>query len=725
MKTKRLEGLVSVCLGTFFSAVATCADQSQNPGEPLNVPAQVQWQKENGAVQLSYEGKLLFDGHVSDSSTFSNVTTQQTQALTQTVTFTGKGLRLEGAVSAPDEAVIAETQGVAQQNFPLVRTTSGGPSRNLRNNAVYDRGRDWMLAGPNGSTQIEPQSDTQFRLVCTGDKIELTFEPRVYQVHKNITYYNPWTYQVRRDSITGWCSWWAYRDSITQADVDQLLAVWKAKHFADYGYRFIQVDLGYGTGEGMPQGWLNWNAKFPSGMTGYANAVRNGGFEPGVWTSVGFNDEATVSQHPDWFIRDAAGHPFKGQWISYGVDATVPQADEAIVRPTFRGFHDAGMKYVKIDTLRHLLYNSLNLVPGYAAQKGLTNADIFRRYLMAARDELGRETFILSCWGVLPESVGLADGCRLGGDGYNPGTLQQYNSWNGIVWRNDPDHCDVYPQFKPAQLGDVSKVSATTPAPSDTIIRPAMASIAGSLLMLSDRAEVYRDDANLEGLRRSSPVIFSVPGQLYDFDDSKSRNLLTTERSSIRDGSIPTSIDADGTTVCPWWLNEFNRPFEHWNVLHRVNWSGGAGTNATVKFTDLGLDPAKTYLVYEFWSHKFIGDFRDSFETPGLPLMGIASYSIREQLDHPQIVSTNRHLSQGGVDLIDVKWRGSTLSGASRVVNGDRYELAVYVPATYAVESAEFAGKAADYSTDKGVLRAVFTPAATGDIEWRISFHRR
>jgi hypothetical protein len=51
-------------------------------------------------------------------------------------------------------------------------------------------------------------------------------------------------------------------------------------------------------------------------MTGFANAVRNGGLEPGVWTSVGFNDEATVSQHPDWFIRDAAGHPFKGQWIS-------------------------------------------------------------------------------------------------------------------------------------------------------------------------------------------------------------------------------------------------------------------------------------------------------------------------------------------------------------------------------------------------------------------------
>ncbi|MFO1522893.1 MAG: hypothetical protein U1G05_12810 [Kiritimatiellia bacterium] len=93
-------------------------------------------------------------------------------------------------------------------------------------------------------------------------------------------------------------------------------------------------------------------------------------------------------------------------------------------------------------------------------------------------------------------------------------TMQQYNSWNGIVWRNDPDHCDVFPRFKPAEAGNVSKTSTVTAAPADTVIRPALASIAGGLLMLSDRPAVYRDDANLRGLRRSAPSSSACPAAL-------------------------------------------------------------------------------------------------------------------------------------------------------------------------------------------------------------------
>ena len=90
-----------------------------------------------------------------------------------------------------------------------------------------------------------------------------------------------------------------------------------------------------------------------------------------------------------------------------------------------------------------MLYDSLHNVPGYGRERGVSGDDIFRRYLSVARQELGPETFILGCWGVLPESIGLVDGCRLGGDGLGPATLQQYNSWNGVVWRNYPDHCDL------------------------------------------------------------------------------------------------------------------------------------------------------------------------------------------------------------------------------------------------------------------------------------------
>ena len=99
----------------------------------------------------------------------------------------GKGLKLTGTVRASDEAFPCETDGAAQRQFPLIRT-SHGPSRNLRNNAVYDRRLDWELeCRPTARLahvgERRPDGRT-FSLACAGDNIELIFRPRYYQKHR-------------------------------------------------------------------------------------------------------------------------------------------------------------------------------------------------------------------------------------------------------------------------------------------------------------------------------------------------------------------------------------------------------------------------------------------------------------------------------------------------------------------------------------------------------------
>jgi hypothetical protein len=709
------------------------------PGDPPNAGAQVAWDEATGDLRLSYDGKLLFAGRAPGATLSTSVETRG-QAVTQTLRLTGRNVALTGAVACTEQALAAETRGAAQQAFPLVRTTIGGPSRNLRNNAVYDRGRDWLLAGPDGATRLEPQSATEYRLTCSGESIALVFRPRFYQVHRHLTHYRPWTYRVRQDSITGWCSWWAFMKNLRQSDVDALLAVWREKRLADYGYRYIQIDDCFQGGAdaglrtlpdaqglaGNPATWLAWRrATFPGGMAGYVAAVTAAGCEPGVWVAASYGDLDVAAQHPEWFVRGADGKPAVGPWIGMAVDASHPEAADRLLRPTWRGLREAGFTYVKIDTLRHYLYDNLHRHPDWCRARGVTPAEVFRRYVGAARDELGPDTFILSCWGVLPEAVGLADACRIGGDGYGPVTMQQYNSLNGLVWRNDPDHCDVYPQFKPAQAGNVTQTASVAAAPADTLIRPALASIAGCLLLLSDKPAVYRDDANLHGLRRAAPVLFSVPGQLYDFDEAKTRALAKVPRATIAAGANPAPLDADQFgPVCPWWLNEIDKGFEHWHVLHRLNWSNQGAPRATVRLADLGLDPAKTWLVYEFWSRGFLGAWRARVDLPALGPMGLASYALREQLDRPQILSTSRHLSHGGVDLVTVEWRDSVLSGRSRVVADDRYELVVHVPAGFRVRQAQIDGQHAEATTDGSVLRVAHRPAATGEVGWRLLFDR-
>ncbi|MBI5833938.1 MAG: NPCBM/NEW2 domain-containing protein [Armatimonadetes bacterium] len=710
------------------------------PGAPPSQAAKVEFDAGRGTLRLTYNGGVLLDAKVTGRARLEQQVSEAKGAVTQVLTLTGTGLKLAGSVQAGEQSLAAETRGEAQKRFPLVRT-SHGASRNLRNNAVYDRAGDWCLLGPaDGSTRITPTANHAYRLACTGDTIRLTFQPRLYSRHRNLPYYRPWTYRVRQDSITGWCSWWAYMRGFRQTDLDGLLAVWKDKRLADYGYRFIQIDDCFQGGEdggrpgtpktngypgGRPETWLKWRTDaFPGGLTGYAEACRQAGFEPGVWIGSGMGDLGTVEAHPDWFVHGPDGKPFAGDWVGFAVDSTIPAAADALVRPIYRGIRQAGYSYVKIDTLRHRLYDNLHHNPGYCAERGKSAAEIFRSYVQAAREELGPDTFLLACWGVLPEVIGLADACRIGGDGYGPVTMQSYNSFNGIVWRNDPDHCDVYPRFKPAESGNVTHTNVVTATNSETLLRPALASIAGCMLMLSDKPEVYRDDANLIGARRASPVLFSVPGQLYDFEPAKSDNLRRGARLSITSGGPPAPVDADQFgPVCPWWLNEIDRPFEHWSVLHHLNWTDRPMTATTVALADLGLDADRDYLVYEFWSQRFVGSVRGSLAVPELAAQGLASYALRERLDRPQLLSTSRHLTQGGVDLLAVNWRGKTLSGSSKVVAGDRYELVLHAPAGFTLAAATIADKAAEAKTDGEVLRVAFTPTATGTVAWSVSFH--
>ncbi len=277
--------------------------------------------------------------------------------------------------------------------------------------------------------------------------------------------------------------------------------------------------------------------------------ISDKGLKPALWGNVHFGNAAFVAAHPNWFIQDSDGKPHKGPWIDYGLDGSLKDAVDTVVRPTYKALHQMGWQYVKVDALRHLLYDSTYPSRGYFTKKGLVPEEAYRDYLKAIRSEVGPDTYMLACWGVLPETIGIANGCRLGGDGFGPSTLQQYTSWNNIVWRNDPDHCDLKP---------LDKASGKY-TDGEERIRPVLVSMAGAQLLLSDKPEVYEKDANLEGAKRSSPIMFTVPGQLYDYDPTKTDNLEKGLRN--QDGGANSGpIDADQRgAVCPWWMLDTQR----------------------------------------------------------------------------------------------------------------------------------------------------------------------
>ena len=92
----------------------------------------------------------------------------------------------------------------------------------------------------------------------------------------------------------------------------------------------------------------------------------------------------------------------------------------------------------------------------------------------------------------------------------------------------------------------------------------------------------------------------------------------------------------------------------------------------------MALDPAAQYHVYDFWNNEYVGKLKGADTLTRTLRPGEAQMlSVRRAQEHPQVISTNRHITQGLLDLSDVKWNGSTLSGKAKVVAGDPFEIVI------------------------------------------------
>lgn len=710
---------------------------AQKPVEPpANAAAAVEWNAATGKLILRYHGNAILEAVVTaEDKDGKNLATGVNMApkeetgekVEQRLTFSlaqpqaGAALILRGTVAASEEAFPAEeAPGENQKRFPYVRN-SIGLSRNLRNNAVYDRRWDWVLIGPaDGATRITPKTDEEkkrtFDIQSKAGSLDLIFRPRFYQKHKELEEFTPWTYKAWKGSVTGYCTWWSYRGGFTQEVLDAMLKVFVEKHLPAFGYEYMQFDNCYQIGNGScPENWLNWDKKkYPGGWKYSVKAIRDAGMKPGIWVHrIHRPSDPHVKQiaeeHPDWFVHKPDGSLFTNNGF-YVLNTTNKEAVDNMVRNLYRGLKEQGWDYVKIDGTGDLLRAYQNKeCDEFFKNHPTTPEQSLRQWDIVAREELGPDVYVLACHtvGNARHVIGLVDGARLSNDGFQPNTLAQYNFMEGVVWRNDPDHCDVLGMWLMDEDAMMPVFGTQQPVPARSIIRPAICAMSGGALMVSDKVEVYQDDRNIEGMKRCAPVLFTVPGQLYSC----------------------------GRNTVPWWLQEIDRPFDHWSVLARFQWGDRKGqekdwalqgaAEEKVAFADLGLAADREYLVFEFWSQKFLGKFTGSFTAPAMDKnTAMNAFAIREARPHPWVLSTTRHISQGGVSLLDERWDDAkkTLSGKSKVVAGDPYVLTVHLPAGFRLAGAEVAGEKAEIANQKetGTVRTV--PAATKTVEWRMTF---
>jgi hypothetical protein len=352
-----------------------------------------------------------------------------------------------------------------------------------------------------------------------------------------------------------------------------------AEKLLPYGCDVIQIDDGFQTinqhdpdswpkEKPISEGWAECRPTFPHGMKWMAHYIKEKGLTPGIWMGCFL----PLQDPKDWLVQKG-GEPYRAKWVDYTIDGAVPEAVEERFRKTFRAFREQGWEYFKVDTIRHVLYDNYRMCPEYFAAKGESMEESFRKIYAGIRDEIGPDFYMLSCWGTIPEMVGIADGCRIGEDvGPDFPSVQrtvrfaaQFGWTNNVVWRDDPDYMCIALPIEQAKAW-VSFVA-----------------LSGMSTMISDPASAY-DDERIDIFRRALPPLFIRP----------------TTLSSVE--PYPAL-----------WALEVNKPFESWMVVERAAWEEKGLPEEKLAFAGLGLEPSTEYLVFDFWNERFIGSFTGSF----------------------------------------------------------------------------------------------------------------
>ena len=600
--------------------------------------------------------------------------------------------------------VMGSEESIACESDPringlkVVRNTVG-QSHSLLNNAIYERKHDWLLSfdAVYPKLVINAEASFNYTIHFTGTELIIRFKPNFYQKHRGLSYFNPEQYSVWKKPVVGWCSWFAYFNKVTELDVKKTTDVLSNK-LAPFGLNYVQIDDGYQqTPIGMPETWLETNKKFPSGLSALSKYIQSKGLTPALWTNVAFNDSAAAYAHKELFVRNENGNPAMGNWIGYSMDGLNPKAIQTLITPVYKELNKEGWQYIKLDALRHLKYEGYNSNSAYFLQKKANRNEAYRNVVKAVRNETGKDHFLMACWGIRPELVGIVDGCRIGNDGYSYAGLAQFNSYNNIIWRNDPDHIEL--SAKEAYRSCVAT------------------SLTGSLFMLTDKAEVYENSKLIEAAKRSIPVLYTQPAQVYDVDPS--RSALIAQADVEMSGSGPRPFDASSSTTTGLFSLEINKPFENWVVLGRLD-----DRDQTISVKDLGLNDQKEYLLFEFWRKEFRGIVKKQFN-PGTidSNFHCQVFCLREKQNYPQLLATNRHISCGALDIESMQWNNRQLNGSSTLVADDVYTIYVYEPEGYSNTKVTALNAVVVKNEKEGMIRRISLRSKNNTVvNWAIDY---
>ncbi|MBT8043926.1 MAG: hypothetical protein KJO79_03155, partial [Verrucomicrobiae bacterium] len=427
---------------------------------------------------------------------------------------------------------------------------------------------------------------------------------------------------------------------------------------------------------------------------------------PYIYMQLGMPSDDFARKYPQWMLfndgsevdrtmRPRPGkrkmrhkHPHHQPFVTY--DYTDKEFSKHFVK-VWSKLHNDGIQGVKVD------YPASAWRPegGFDDRYATTNS-AYRRAFSLLREAFGKDGLIdernlgESSRPCLDVTAGIVDTQRTWADSnkYVPAMI----SISGLRWYKNRTVFNYY--------ADTKAVHGTTPGIRQSLLTMTYLSsgrvdLATSFSLFTpeithDFSRIYPHYQEAKTARPLDAFTGVTDPQVYDLDLTPDWHQITFYNTSGKKSKVSTAISGE-----------------------RVN-------NA------IGLDPKAHYHAYEFWTDTYLG------KLPGTARISrelepdhCAMISVRKVQDHPQVVSTNRHILQGWMELKGVSWNAktTTLSGTASVIGGEPFQIVVANNGSNAVKLTA-TGAEAKLTAHKvdGLSRLTLTAATNTEVKWQLKF---
>lgn len=501
-------------------------------------------------------------------------------------------------------------------------------------------------------------------------------------------------------------------DQLEAKNLDNLDAV--NERLPGYGFRILWVSQTRIPGGNMGD-WYGWNKNnFPSGADAFFQEVEKRGFRVGLW-----NGPFMLSSHltdlvedlwdalykmPDgspqifmraWSHGDAGKLPYEQRPNIYGLDPSHPKS-RAFIRDVFVYWREKGVRYYMLDFIR-IGAADLDSAPSYSQwdPKMVKAAESFVAMMETIREAAGEETYLLTSSGPIFQCSGCVDAVRTGPDlgesrPINPQSffypashlINKFSNFTG------PERClynmaswYTHNKLYHNNIGNLLTVGYPLPL-EEARINATVHAMSGSDTCLGDNIRLIPEQ-RLALIKKTFP---RHKEQAYpeDLFTHKEGNPPRINRYDFKDSSVIAVYNLTDT-----------------QEIHTLKFSG-------------------PFSVWEFWSERFCGSYRDSV-TVAIPAGTVRVFRLVTTRTHPFLLGSDMNVCMGELDT-QTRWEGDTLYLSVNRYPGDEGVLHVYMPIGYYVVNTETCYVAKDGATDEVIVTIPCKLDSNGHWEGKLQF---